>query len=348
MSNDRRDDQDQDNSAEDWNPWLEDDSSDEELPSFSHDSDEEEADFRRYDEAAVKDPLHEDENTDVDDESSDLEDAIVAAATTVPPVGPVRVPPLSYPPRQDPSSSEEEVDDYDDADSWEDDELQDDEYQPTEPSRFTDTWPVALIAVATLALILLAAGGYGVMKQRAAMEQKIRDLQAQLAVAANPEDISSTRASLDSLQEDNRELRTVLNALRDENLQLSDTLAGLEQQLVAQREAAARATPAPAPATPERATAQPAAAAPTPAPAPVSSGDWFVNFGSYSERRVADQWAARLKPASGRVTVTSVQRDGSTFYRVRVIDLASDNQAQTIARKLEQDYGLSKLWVGRE
>jgi len=352
MSNDRRDDQDQDqdNSAEDWNPWLEDDSSDEELPSFSHDSDEEEADFRRYDKTTVTDPLDEDEDIDVDDECSPPGEAIAAAATTVTPVGAVRVSPLSYPPRQEATSSEEDVDDYDDADSWEDDELQDDEYQPTEPSRFTDTWPVGLIAVAALALILLAAGGYGVMTQRAAMEQEVRDLQAQLAVAANPEDISSTRASLDSLQEDNRELRTALNALRDENLQLSDTLAGLEQQLAAQRDAAARATPAPSPApvpaTPRQAAAQPTPA--QPAATAASGGNWFVNFGSYSERRVADQWAARLKPASGRVTVTSVQRDGSTFYRVRVIDLASDNQAQTIARKLEQDYGLSKLWVGRE
>jgi cell division septation protein DedD len=111
---------------------------------------------------------------------------------------------------------------------------------------------------------------------------------------------------------------------------------------VAQRDATARATPA-------AAIPRPAAAPPTPAePAPASGGDWFVNFGSYSERSVAEQWSTRLQPTSGRVTVTSVQRDGSTYYRVRVVDLASDSQAQTVARKLEQDYGLSKLWVGRE
>lgn len=344
MSNDRRDDKDQDTSAEDWNPWLEDDSAEEDLPSFSHDSDEEEAEFRRYDETSVRDPLDDDE----EDDDRDTDAPVDLPPVVVAPVSPVRTSPPAYRPLDDAPSSEEEADDYDDADSWDDEELQDDEYQPTEPSRFTDTWPIGLIAVAALALVLLAAGGYGVMKQRAAMEQEIRDLQAQLAVTANPEEVSNTRASLGSLQEDNSELRTTLNALRDENRQLSDTLAGLEQQLVAQRDAAARATPAAA-ATAAAPTSKPAAAQPAPAePAPASGGDWFVNFGSYSERSVAEQWSTRLQPASGRVTVSSAQRDGSTYYRVRVVGLASDKQAQTVARKLEQDYGLSKLWVGRE
>jgi len=329
MTNDRRDDQDQDNSAEDWNPWLEDDSSDDDLPSFSHDSDE-------------------DGDESEDDVGRDTDAPADRPPVAVAPVSPVRTPPTAYRPREDAVPSDEEADDYDDADSWDDEELQDDEYQPTEPSRFTDTWPIGLIAVAALALVLLAAGGYGVMKQRAAMEQEIRELQAQLALTANPEEVSNTRASLGSLQEDNRELRTTLNALRDENRQLSDTLAGLEQQLVAQRDATARATPAAA-TTPAVATPLPAGAPPTPAePAPASGGDWFVNFGSYSERSVAEQWSTRLQPASGRVTVSRAQRDGSTYYRVRVVDLASDSQAQTVARKLEQDYGLSKLWVGRE
>ncbi|MEQ9464247.1 MAG: SPOR domain-containing protein [Haliea sp.] len=347
MSNDRRDDRDQDNSAEDWNPWQDEDSSEDDLPSFSHDSDEEEADFRRYDETSVRDPLDEDEggdgDGDEDDESGSSQLDSEPPALAMPPVSPVRAAPPAYKPQEEAFSSEDEADDYDDVDSWDEEEPQDDEYRPTEASRFTDTWPVGLIAVAALALVLLAAGGYGVMKQRAAMEQEIRDLQALLAVAAKPEEISSTRASLGTLEEDNRELRTTLAALRDENRQLSDTLAGLEQQLVAQRDATARA--APAPAKPQQAVAQ---ATPAPDPAATAGGDWFVNFSSYSERSVAEQWAARLQPASGQVTVTATQRDGTTLYRVRVIGLASDSQAQTVARKLEQDYGLSKLWVGRE
>lgn len=338
MSNDRRDDQDQDKSAEDWNPWLDEDSSDEDLPSFSHDSDEEEAEFHRHDKANLRDPL--DDSADEDTGSGDLEEDIEPPIVPVPPPSPVRAAPPTYNPQRD-TSSEEDADDYDDVDSWDDEELREEEYRATEPSRFTDTWPIGLIGVAALALVLLAAGGYGVMKQRAAMEQEIRDLQAKLALAANPENVSNTRASLGSLQEDNRELRTTLATLRDENRQLSDTLAGLEQQLVAQRDAAARAAPAP-----RQPVAQPA---PAPAAAPAAnSGDWFVNFGSYSERSLAEQWAERLQPGSGRVTVTGTQQDGSTLYRVRVVGLASDSQAQTVARKLEREYDLSKLWVGRE
>ncbi len=345
MSNDRRDDRDQDNSAEDWNPWLDEDASEDDLPSFSHNSDEEEADFRRYDEASVRDPLDDMDEEDADDESggspADSEPPVV-----VPPAGQVKSAPPAYKPREEAFSSEEDADDYDDVDSWDEAGLPDDDYQPTEASRFTDTWPVGLIAVAALALVLLAAGGYGVMKQRAAMEQEIRDLQALLAVAAKPEEISSTRASLGSLEEDNRELRATLAALRDENRQLSDTLAGLEQQLVAQRDATARAAPAATPARPQQTAAQ---AAPARAqPATVSGGDWFVNFSSYSDRSVAESWAARLKPGTGKVTVTATQSNGATLYRVRVTGLASDSQAQTVARKLEQEYGLPKLWVGRE
>lgn len=348
MSNDKRDDQKQDNSADDWNPWLDDDSSDEDLPSFSHDSADEEEGFRRYDESSVRDPI--DEDDEEDDGSGDLDDEPEPPPVAVTPPIPARAtPPASTRPREAASTSGDYPDDFDDVDSWDEDELQDDEYLPTEPARLTDTWPVGLIAVAALALVLLAAGGYGVMKQRAAMEQEIRDLQAQLAVAANPEEIGSTRASLERLQDENRELRATMAALRDENRQLSDTLAGLEQQLVAQGEATARAAPAAAPAAaeePRQAAAQPA---PAPAPAPTANGgDWFVNFGSYSERSVAEQWAARLKPGSGRVIVSAAQRDGDTFYRVRVVGLASDSQAQTVARKLEQEYGLPKLWVGRD
>ena len=346
MSNDRRDDRDQENSAEDWNPWLDEDSSEDDLPSFSHDSDEEEAGFRRYDESSVRDPLDENEDGEEDDESGGSLADSEPPALAMPPASPVRAAPPAYKPQEEAFSSEDEEDDYDDMDSWDEEEQQDDEYRPTEASRFTDTWPVGLIAVAALALVLLAAGGYGVMKQRAAMEQEIRDLQALLAVAAKPEEISDTRASLSSLEEDNRELRATLGALRDENRQLSDTLAGLEQQLVAQRNATARAAPAPAAAKPPQPAAQAAPARVS--PANVSSGDWFVNFSSYSDRSVAEQWAARLRPGTGKVTVTETQRNGETLYRVRVAGLASESQAQTMARKLETDYGLPKLWVGRE
>ncbi|QIB65582.1 SPOR domain-containing protein [Kineobactrum salinum] len=246
-------------------------------------------------------------------------------------------------------SQEDYEDDEFDEDQLEDDWEDDFEENPSRSqlSRLTDTWPVGLIAVAAMALLLLAAGGYGVMKQRSAMEQEIRDLQAQLALAGNPGEVREARATLATMKTDNRELRGALAALRDENRQLGDTLAGLEQQLRTQRETAAAeqpsSTPAPAPTTAQASPDQPA----EPAPAATASG-WFVNFGSYSERPLAQQWADRLKPDAGNVVVSTVQVKGNTLYRVRVVGLSSEQNAQSVAQTLARKYELPTLWVGRQ
>jgi cell division septation protein DedD len=137
-----------------------------------------------------------------------------------------------------------------------------------------------------------------------------------------------------------------MESLRLENQRLLDTVAGLEAQLEAQQEALAK--PAPPPPKPTTAPAEPKSApiAGTSAGSE-APGSWFVNFGSYSQRGMADSWAARLKPDTGRAVVTTGSRDGKTFYRVRVIELADRATADRVARQLESEYGLSKLWVGK-
>ena len=70
-------------------------------------------------------------------------------------------------------------------------ELDDTEWQENESYAEEDTedgqgWPMAMIAVAILALILLGVGGYGVVKQRAATQEERRQLQATLATAVEP------------------------------------------------------------------------------------------------------------------------------------------------------------------
>jgi len=91
-------------------------------------------------------------------------------------------------------------------------------------------------------------------------------------------------------------------------------------------------------------------AAPQPAtPQPVAAGTgWFVNFGSYSQRAAAQNWAGKLQPGAGKVVVASGSKEGQTFYRVRVIELSSKESAEKIARQLEREYGLSKLWIGQQ
>ena len=237
-----------------------------------------------------------------------------------------------------------------------------------------------------MALLLLAAGGYGVMQQRSAKQAEIRELQAALAIAANPTEVTASRDALRDAEARNVELVAAVETLTLQNRQLTDTVAGLESQLEVQQLAAAGETDtppaaqpaepavkpvaavtpkpiAPAPATPQPATPQPAApqpatpqpaapqpAAPQPATPPtggVGDNPWFVNFGSYSQRSAADNWAAKLQPQVGKVVVNSAEKDGRTFYRVRVVELPNRQAAEKVARALESEYGLSKLWVGK-
>jgi cell division septation protein DedD len=216
-------------------------------------------------------------------------------------------------------------------------------------------WPVGLVAVGLVAVILLAAGGYGVLQQRAATEEEIRQLRAQLATASQPAAAPVDNTALAEARKRNVELSVAMESLSLENRRLQDTVAGLEAQLEAQQEALARpASGKPTKPTPTKPAATAPAATPAGTPEAASSGgnttpagDWFVNFGSYTQRATADKWATKIQPASGRSVVTTGSRDGKTFYRVRVIDLADKAAAEGVARQLESEYGLSKLWVGR-
>jgi len=227
---------------------------------------------------------------------------------------------------------------------------------PEEAVEESGMWPLSLIAVAVVAILLLAAGGYGVLQQRAAMQEEIRQLQADLATAVTPAEAAASREAARDLEQRNGELQARLDALTLENRRLEETVSGLEARLeerpVEVAESAAAATP-PAPEKPAPA-AEPAPVRTAPPEKPAAPGNateaggWFVNFGSYSQKAMAESWAARLQPPAGRVVVTSGSKGGELFYRVRVIDLSSREQAERTARKLEGDYGLSRLWVGSQ
>jgi cell division protein FtsN len=249
-------------------------------------------------------------------------------------------------------------------------------------------WPLGLVAVGIAALVLLIAGGYGVMQQRAATEEELRQLRATLATSVNPVDESASREALQELQKSYDKLAANAEALKLENRRLTDTVAGLEAQLGVQQVAITKAAPAakqvkpqvadavaslyekkpppsanqvkpaaieestlpqpaavPKPATPEPIAPKPAAGPATPA---VSTGPWFVNFGSYASRSMAETWANKLSPNTGKVIIAPSVKDGQTLYRVRVVELASRGSAQEVARQLEAQMRVSKLWVGKE
>ncbi len=125
----------------------------------------------------------------------------------------------------DADDSDEVEPDAEEPDAWD----EDDEYPEENESR-AHSWPLSLIAVAVVALILLSAGGYGVMQQRAAMEDELRQLRAELATASSPSGDSAARAALEELQLAYDTLATEAEALRLENRTLTDTAAGLQAQ----------------------------------------------------------------------------------------------------------------------
>ncbi|MEP4145879.1 MAG: SPOR domain-containing protein [Halioglobus sp.] len=254
------------------------------------------------------------------------------------------------PPIAAPTEPAEEYLEDDPEEEW--DEI-DDEYEEEEARELNVS--LGMIIVAVFALVLLGAGGYGVIEQRASMQEEIRQLQAKLATSAPPQEVTASRASAAQANERNVQLQGQLDELLRENSNLQAIVTGLEKQLTAQQEVLQKPAPAPK-ATPQPATPQPAAptpAAPKPAtPTSTSSNTttatgWFVNFSSYTKRTTADSWVSKLQPATGRVTVSTGQSGGRTVYRVRVVELPDRSTAESVARALEKEYGLSKLWIGK-
>jgi cell division septation protein DedD len=266
-----------------------------------------------------------------------------------------------------PGDDEPDLFQHEDRDNEYDSDLQDEDESDTWTERENyfeeeedrqQSWPLSLIAVAIVALVLLVAGGYGVMQQRTATENELRELRAALATNG-PRDLGANRDALEEQKQAFDTLAIEAEALRLENRALSDTVAGLQAQLDELQTALATG-PAATPATssedtqkvepaPEITTQAPTPEPPAPAkpPAP-SSGPWFVNFGSYATRNMAESWAVRLQPGAGKVTVIPNASDGRTLYRLRVIGLPDRESAKQVARKLETDLKVSELWVGKE
>lgn len=227
-------------------------------------------------------------------------------------------------------------------------------------------WPVGLIAVAAVALMLLVAGGYGIMQERSATEEELQQLRGTLTTMASVNNTDASRQALQTLQQSYDGLTSSAEALMQENRRLKNIVTELEIQLERRQalrssssgsvdtpvlaeatlpasdsaDPIAPALPAPVLATSEPATVKPVAVA--------ASGAWFVNVSSYSARAAAEKWAANIRPDAGKVIVAASTTKGKTYYRVRVIGLADKSAATQVARQLETELSLDTLWVGRE
>jgi len=228
---------------------------------------------------------------------------------------------------------------------WYDDDSPDENY--------VEPWPLGPIAVAIIALLLLAAGGYGVIQQRTAMQEEIRQLQAVLSTTSSNSEIATSRQALRALQLENEALQAQVDNLQLENQGLKESLVSLTPEAESVETAPVTtevesivARPAVEPRSPakkELAPTQTSVTRPEPA-----SPTWFVNFGSYTREAVADSWASRIKSAEGKVIVVSGDKGSTHYFRVRVINLPSREIAEKIARQLEQTHNLPRLWIGKQ
>jgi cell division septation protein DedD len=254
----------------------------------------------------------------------------------------------------DESAESDDSDDLEDSDELEDQDDSDLNDEPDDEDDLVDSemvesrplWPTA---VGLIAIVLLAIGGWGLYEERSTLQARIVELENSQAKARASATIDP--AALSALETDNAALKLQLEGLyRDYEVAMAEITA-----LQALAESAATADDSDnsdmtdyeeAEADADGSMAEDASDAAQISPA--TPGDWFVNIGAYSTPASAENWLARLESAGyNAVTQQVVIDDGRVLHRVRVVGFGSKAAAQTVARALESEFGVTELWVGQ-
>ena len=134
--------------------------------------------------------------------------------------------------RQDAFSFEEEGEEEYESDQplagEPDDWLENEDSDNDETEDSTQSWPLGLIAVAAVALMLLAAGGYGVIQERAETEEELRQLRETLTTVTSLDDAGVSQKALQTLKQSYDGLTINAEALMRENRRLTNAVAELE------------------------------------------------------------------------------------------------------------------------
>lgn len=238
--------------------------------------------------------------------------------------------------------------------------------------RKVPTWAFAALAVA---LLLIIGGGWGFFSERGKLEAQIDALEKELQAVKRLKEGDLSTEEEEVLIADNQSLRLQMATQREQYAAMASELDQL-QAMIDQAQGisgieSAGAEPDPAEATPSadtRTVAQQEAATPaapretlaaaqTTQPAANSApatqvtatgGDWFVNVASYSRRDIAQEWADKLAADIDDVVLQEVTVNGKPLFRVRAVGYPDKAAAQTVANRLEQQYGIGPLWVGKE
>ncbi|PLW83943.1 hypothetical protein CWI75_00875 [Kineobactrum sediminis] len=221
---------------------------------------------------------------------------------------------------------------------------------PLTPQPRVGGWRAVGLAFITATVVgLVAFNAYTLVSENASLKTEIQRLQIQLDTATSPAAPSAEAVADEelrrSLMQRNESLENELANLEQGYVrletELTDTLAAykannaaLEEELLASRQQQA-ATVDPTP--------------PTEAAGPINdTGAWFVNFGSYGQRALAQRWSEQLNVSTGTVILQEAVADGEAVYRVRVVGLATKSRADELARTLASKHQLPALWVGRD
>ena len=73
-----------------------------------------------------------------------------------------------------------------------------------------------------------------------------------------------------------------------------------------------------------------------------------MNVAAYSKQAMAEKWASKISSDASKVVVSAVEVNGKALYRLRIVGIASRQDATRLAGELEKTYGIGPLWVGTE
>lgn len=194
--------------------------------------------------------------------------------------------------------------------------------------------PVWTTVAMGAALVLLVVGGWGAISERSKLTNTVAQLENALATKSRQGDMTAAEEQI--LQSDNQSLRLQLESLREQYGAVAREIELLQRSVSAQIEQP----------TPEESTAEETSAAP--APSSIGDGSWFVNVAAYSRRAMAEQWASKISDDVSTAVVSAVEVNGKALYRLRVVGIASRQDAKRVARELEKTYSIGPLWVGTE
>ena len=262
---------------------------------------------------------------------------------------------------------DDEEDDEDD--SWDEDESEDDDYEDDlaesddqedfeedQQSALADSTPehaapptraVWPMVVGGIALLLIGVGGWDVFQERAALQDRVNELEKSQARTRESEAVDAKTVA--DLGVENAALKLELDTLYQDYNAAMAQLSNMPDNVEAtgdSDDAHETVAPSEPPTAPAAQDGEPQGNEESEAAAP-GTGGWFINIGAYASAQSADTWVLRLQNSGYDVSVTEVQTpEGTTLNRVRLTGFDSKAAAKDVAQELELDYGTGPLWVG--